>query len=74
MSNPRVRSADIPAKAPKVFTWGACEACGTSAVLERHMGGDASRQICATCAEGVDVRGSRADRSKRFNPREGAPQ
>jgi hypothetical protein len=61
----------VPAKAPKVFIWGACEACGTTAVLEPHRDGDVSRQICATCAEGIAVRGRRAGTSKRFSPRDG---
>jgi hypothetical protein len=74
MSDARVESADVQAEGAKGFTWGACEGCGTSAVLERHVAGDVSRQICATCAEGADVLGTRPGRSKRFTPRPGGPR
>jgi hypothetical protein len=73
MSDARVRTTDVPADGPKGFIWGACECCGISAVLELHVAGEVSRQICATCAEGADVRGTRAGKTKRFTPRPGGP-
>ena len=73
MSKARIRREDVPAKPPQVFVWGACEACGVTAVLERHMAADVSRQLCATCAEGIEPPGRRAG-GKRFSPRVKAPR
>ena len=69
MSKARIRRADIPAKAPQVFIWGACESCGVTAVLESHTAAHVSRQLCATCAESTDLHGRRAATGKRFSPR-----
>jgi hypothetical protein len=53
MSNARVRSEEVPAKAPKVFIWGACEACGTSKRFSPRDGGASTPSVPENARRGT---------------------